>query len=755
MRWFRAAWLVLALHATAALAIEPFVIRDIRVEGIQRTEAGTIFSYLPVKVGDTLTDERVAQAIRALFATGFFRDVSLERDGDVLVVVVQERPSVAQIDFTGMSEFNRDQLIAGMRQIGLAEGQVFDRGLLERAEQELKRQYLSRGYYAVAVSTTVTPLERNRVSVNFNIEEGRVAKIRQISIIGAKTFSERQLLNQFVLRTPGLMTWFSKHDQYSRQKLSSDLESLRSYYFDRGYLEFSIDSTQVSITPDKQDIYITISISEGGKYTVSDIKVAGEMLIPEAEVRKMIQFKPGDVFSRARLTESTKLITERLGNDGYAFANVNAVPDLDQKKQLAAFTFFIDPGRRVYVRRVNVTGNSRTRDEVVRREMRQLEGAWYSGDRITQSKQRVDRLGYFNEVNVETPAVPGATDQVDVNVAVVEKPTGVLLFGAGYGSGDGLTFSGSITQQNIFGSGRHLSLSFNTSEINTVYALSYTNPYFTVDGVSQGFDLYYRISDPSARDLARYNTDTLGGQIRMGVPVSEIDTVHYGLGYETVDITVFPDSPLIYRDYVATFGPSNTNLYLNIGWARDGRDSLLYPTKGTLQKAGAEVGLPAGDLNYYKLAYQYQRYFPLSRVYTLMLNADLGYGDGYTDEPLPFFKNFYAGGVTSVRGFKSYTIGPKDSDGNPRGGSQKLVGNAEFLFPFPGLENDRTVRLSTFIDMGYAGDKFDTDQLRYSTGVALFWASPLGPLKVSVGFPLRTRPLDVEQRFQFTIGGVF
>lgn len=755
MRWFCAAWLVLALHATAALGIEPFVIRDIRVEGIQRTEAGTIFSYLPVKVGDTLTDERAAQAIRALFATGFFRDVSLEREGDVLVVVVQERPSVAQIDFTGMSEFNRDQLIAGMRQIGLAEGQVFDRGLLERAEQELKRQYLSRGYYAVAVSTTMTPLERNRVSVNFNIEEGRVAKIRQISIIGANTFSERQLLNQFVLRTPGLMTWFSKHDQYSRQKLSSDLESLRSFYFDRGYLEFSIDSTQVSITPDKQDIYITISIREGGKYTVSDIKVAGEMLIPEAEVRKMIQFKPGDVFSRARLTESTKLITERLGNDGYAFANVNAVPDLDQKKQLAAFTFFIDPGRRVYVRRVNVTGNSRSRDEVIRREMRQLEGAWYSGERITQSKQRVDRLGYFNEVNVETPAVPGATDQVDVNVGVVEKPTGVLLFGAGYGSGDGLTFSGSITQQNIFGSGRHLSLSFNTSEINTAYSLSYTNPYFTVDGVSQGFDLYYRLSDPSARDLARYNTDTLGGQIRMGVPVSEIDTIHYGLGYETVDITVFPDSPLLYRDYVATFGPKNSNLYMNIGWARDGRDSLLYPTKGTLQKAGAEVGLPAGDLNYYKLAYQYQRYFPLSRLYTLMLNADLGYGDGYADEPLPFFKNFYAGGVTSVRGFKSYTIGPKDSDGNPRGGSQRLVGNAEFLFPFPGLENDRTVRLSTFIDMGYAGDKFDTDQLRYSTGVALFWASPLGPLKVSVGIPLRKRPLDVEQRFQFTIGGVF
>jgi outer membrane protein insertion porin family len=755
MRWFRAAWLVLALHATAALPIEPFVIRDIRVEGIQRTEAGTVFSYLPVKVGDTLTDEKAAQAIRALFATGFFRDVSLEREGDVLVVVVQERPSVAQIDFAGMNEFNRDQVIAGMRQAGLGEGQVYDRSLLERAEQELKRQYLGRGYYAVAVSTTVTPLERNRVSVNFNVEEGSIAKIRQISIIGAKTFSERELRNQFVLRTPGLMTWFSKHDQYSRQKLSSDLESLRSFYFDRGYLEFSIDSTQVSITPDKQDIYITISISEGAKYTVSDIKLAGEMLIPEEEMRKLIRVGPGDVFSRALLTESTKLITERLGNDGYAFANVNAVPDLDKQKQQAAFTFFIDPGRRVYVRRVNVTGNTRTRDEVVRREMRQLEGAWYSGERITQSKQRVDRLGYFNEVNVETPAVPGTTDQVDVNVAIVEKPTGLLLFGAGYGTGEGLTFSGSLTQQNIFGSGRHVSLALNTSQINTVYSLSYTDPYFTVDGISQGFDVYYRVTDPSARDLARYNTETLGGVLRMGVPVSEVDTIYYGLGYENVDITVFPDSPLVYRDYVATFGPSNANLFVTAGWARDGRDSLLYPTKGTLQKAGAEVGLPGGDLNYYKLAYQYQRYFPLTRFYTLMLNADLGYGDGYGQEPLPFFKNFYAGGVTSVRGFKSYTIGPKDSDGNPRGGSQKLVGNAEFLFPFPGLENDRSVRLSAFTDMGYVGDRFDTDQLRYSAGIALFWASPMGPLKISVAAPLRKLPGDETQKFQFTIGGLF
>ncbi len=757
MRWFRAVWLLLAFSASAAQAIEPFVIRDIRVEGIQRTEAGTVFSYLPVKVGDTLTDEKASDAIRALFSTGFFRDVSLERDGEVLVVVVQERPSIAQIDFTGIHEFNKEQLAAGMRQIGLAEGRIFDRGLLERAEQELKRQYLSRGYYAASASTTVTPLERNRVSLNFNVEEGQVAKIRQIGIIGAKIFRESELLSQFVLRTPGLLTWFSKDDQYSRQKLSADLETLRSYYQNRGYLEFSIDSTQVSITPDKQDIYITISITEGQKYTVSEVKVGGEPLIPEAEVRKLIRIQPGDVFSRERLTESTKLISDRLGNDGYAFANVNAVPEINKEKQQASFTFFIDPGRRVYVRRVNVTGNNRSRDEVVRREMRQLEGAWLSAEKVTQSRQRIDRLGYFTEVNIETPAVTGATDQVDVNVAVVEKPTGIVMFGAGFGSGDGLMFSGSISQNNIFGSGKHLSATFNTSKINTVYALSYTNPYFTVDGMSQGFDLYYRNLTPSDNNLGQYATDTMGAVLRLGVPITEIDTIQYGVGWDNTDITTFADSPFRIKNYVAVFGPENSNLFVTAGWYRDGRDSLLYPTKGTMIKANAEVGLPGGDLHYYKLTTQYQRYFPLTRDFTLMLNGEIGYGDGYDDKPLPFFKNYYTGGVSSVRGFKSYTIGPKDINGDPTGGNQKVVGNVELLFPAPGLRNDKSVRLSAFIDTGLIKDdpEIIKQEFRVSAGVGLLWISPLGPLKVSYANAFRKMIGDQIQAFQFTIGGVF
>jgi outer membrane protein insertion porin family len=751
----RLAVLLLALGAVPALAIEPFTIKDIRVEGIQRTEAGTVFSYLPVKVGDTMTDDKAAQAIRALFATGFFRDVTLEVDNGVLVVVVQERPSVAQIEFAGMREFNKDQVLKGLRQVGLSEGRIFDRSLLDRAEQELKRQYLSRGMYAVNINTTVTPLERNRVSINFNIEEGDIAKIRQISVIGANAFREKELVDLFVLRTPGWLTWFSKQDQYSRQKLSADLETLRSFYLDRGYLEFSIDSTQVSITPDKKDIYITVSITEGPKYTVSGVKVAGEKLIPEEEVMKLIKVKPGDTFSRAALTESTKAIADRLGNDGYAFANVNAVPERAKDKHEVAFTFFIDPGRRVYVRRINVAGNTRTRDEVIRREMRQFEGGWYSAEKINLSRRRIDKLGYFTEVNVETPAVPGTTDQVDVNIAVTEKPTGVILVGAGFGSGEGVILSGSVSQQNIFGSGKHVTAQVGTSKINTTYALSYTDPYFTVDGVSQGFDVYLREVDAVNSGLGFYQTKTLGGTVRLGVPISEIDTINYGLGYEQTKITIFPESPLFYKDYVATFGNDNSTVLGTVGWTRDGRDSLIYPTSGTLHKVTGEVGLPGGTLRYYKTAYQYQRYFPMTQTYTLMLNGEAGLGDGYGGKPLPFFRNFFAGGVSSVRGFKAFTIGPKDTNGDPRGGSRRLVGNAELLFPFPGLEKDKSVRMSAFIDAGMVADTYDAGALRYSTGLGVLWVSPLGPLKVSVALPLSSEPGDRKQPFQFTIGGVF
>ena len=756
MHFLRAVAAAVAFSATAAQAIEPFVIRDIRVEGIQRTEAGTVFSYLPVKVGDTMTDEKASETIRALFGTGFFKDVSVEAEGNVLVVVVQERPSIAQIDFSGMREFDRELVLKAMSSVGLAEGRIFDKSVLDRAEQELKRQYLSRGYYAANVSTTVTPLERNRVALQFTVQEGGTTKIRQIRILGNTVFSERTLLKEFTLTTPGILTWYTKADQYSRQKLAGDLENLRSYYLDRGYLEFNIESTQVSISPDKKDIYITVAVSEGPKYTVSDVKVGGEMLLPEEEIRKLITVKPGQTFSRARINESTKAIGDKLGPQGYAFANVNAAPDLDKEKRTAAFTFLIDPGRRVYVRRINVTGNTRTRDEVVRREMRQLEGAWYNTEHIARSRDRLNRLGYFSDVAVETPAVQGATDQVDVNVAVTEKPTGAILLGAGLASGEGLIFSGSVAQTNVFGSGKHVTVGLNTSKINTTYALSYTNPYFTVDGVSWGFDLYHRQFDAQNTGLGNYKTKTSGASTRFGVPITDVDTITYGIGYERTQITTFEDSPLIYLDYVRQFGRTSDAVIATVGWNRDSRDSAIYPTRGTRASANAEVGIPGPSLNYYKVQAQYQRYFPITRAFTWMVNGELGYGAGYGDtSTLPFFKNFYMGGVNSLRGFRTFTVGPKDDLGNPRGGSHKILGQTELLFPMPGMKDDKSTRLGAFIDAGMTGESFTPSDLRASAGMTALWVSPLGPLKISVGYPFRQKPDDRKQIFQFSFGAAF
>ena len=752
--------LVSVCCASISWAREPFVVKDIRVEGIQRTEAGTVFSYLPVKVGDTLDDEKAAAAIKALYATGFFKDVRLESDNGVLLVVVEERPAIAQISIVGSKEFEKDKLKEGLKQAGLAESRIFDRSMLEKAEQELKNQYISRGKYAVKITTTTTPLDRNRVAINFNIDEGKTAKIRKINVVGNHAFKEKELLGAFTLRTPGLLTWFTKEDQYSKQKLGADLESLRSFYLNRGFLEFNIESTQVSITPDMQDIYITVNITEGPKYTVSEVKLAGEMLVPEADLRKLITISAGEVFSRERLTESVKLITDRLGDDGYAFANVNASPQLDKEKQQVAFTFFIDPGRRVYVRRINITGNNRTRDEVIRREMRQFEGAWYSTSKINRSKTRVDRLNYFNAVSIETPAVPGATDQIDVNVEVKEKPTGAVMFGAGYSNMEGLILSGSIAQDNIFGTGKFVNLMVNTGSVNKTYSLSYTDPYFTRDGVTAGFDLYKRtLNTATLVAVNSFNTDTTGAGLRFGVPINENDSIMAGLGIENVIIHLGANSPQRNIDFVEKFGKSTLNIPMTLNWRRDGRDSAIWTTSGTTQRVAAEVGLPGGDLTYYKLSYDLRMYFPLTSMFTLMLNGEMGYGNGYNGKELPFFKNFFAGGNTSVRGYNISSLGPRDINNRTLGGNKRLVGNVEILFPMPGMKNDRSVRPSVFLDAGSVwgpgGVNPEQEGLRYSAGIAVMWISPMGPLKVSVAQPLNSHPGDNLQRFQFQFGQQF
>ena len=757
--------LVAGLFTLPALAFEPFVVKDIRVEGIQRTEAGTVFGYLPVKVGETLTDEKAAQAIKTLFATGFFRDVRIEIENGVMVVMVQERPAIAQIDFVGLKEFDKDVIIKALKETGIAEGRIFDRAQLEKAEQELKRQYLTKGKYGVTITTTVTPLERNRVGINFNIEEGASAKIKQINIVGAKEFSEKDLLSQFELTTPGWITWYTKNDQYSRQTLSADLEKLKSFYMNRGFLEFAVDSTQVSISPDKRDVYITINVNEGARYQVSSVKLAGDFTISEEELAKLVVVKPGDVFSREKLNESNKAISDRLGKEGYAFANVNAAPEIDKEKRQVAFTIFVDPGKRVYVRRINVSGNTRTRDEVIRRELRQMEGGWYDGERVTASKQRLDRLGYFSETTIETPAVPGTADQLDVNLTVKEKPTGNLMLGAGFSSTEGLILSGSISQNNFLGSGNNVTIALNTGKINQVASFSYTNPYFTVDGISQGFDIYHRNVDTtstSATTVTPYKSSSNGAAVRFGFPIGEKQSLSFGMGVDQTSISTFDNSSTSIKQFVADNGETNLTIPLTANWISDGKDSYLFPTTGWYQKAALEVAIPGGDLTFYKASYQVQRYFALSRSFTLMLNGEVGYGDSYGDtKALPFYKNFYAGGVNTVRGYKAGSLGPQDIYGNTIGGNERFVGQTELLWALPGME--KSVRLGVFFDIGQvwasggtsAGVPGVDDSLRYSAGLSAAWISPVGPLKVSYGYPINKQDTDKTEAFQFQLGTTF
>jgi outer membrane protein insertion porin family len=749
-----AATVLVAPAAASAQSFQPFVVKDIRVEGLQRTEPGTVFSYLPVKVGETLDEEKAQAALRALYATGFFQDVRLEAENQVLVVFVQERPAIAQIDFSGMKEFESENVRKVLRELGMAEGRIFDRSVLDLAEQELKRQYLSRGLYAADVQTTVTPLERNRVGINIAVTEGDVAKIRGINIVGARAFPEKALLDQFVLRTPGWLTWYTKHDRYSRERLAADLEALRAYYQNRGFLDFNIESTQVSITPDRRDIYITVNVHEGEKYTVSDVQLSGQMLVPQEELEKLVQLKPGDVFSREKLVASTKAIADRLGNEGYAFANANAIPELDKEKRSVAFNIVIDPGRRVYVRRIDVAGNTKTRDEVVRREMRQLEGAFYDASKIQLSRRRIDRTQYFSDVTVQTHPVEGSPDQVDIVYTVTERSTGALLLGVGFSSVENVALSASLTQSNVFGTGKFLSFNINSGSVNTVYSLSFLDPYYTVDGVSRGFDVYARETDASGLAVGPYRTKALGGGVKFGYPVSETVTVDFGLNLESVELETFATSPLQYLEFVEDFGNEYTYGALTSGWARDTRDSLIQTNAGTYMRAALE--LAGADLQYYRLGYQHQWYRPLTRNITAHLGGELGYAAGYGGRPLPFFKNFFGGGPGTVRGYRTYSLGPQDVNGNAVGGNRKFAGSAELLFPVPGAAQDRSLRLAAFVDGGQVfDDKYDFSNLRYSAGIALFWASPFGPLRLSWAHPLNPESGDRIQKLQFTFGTGF
>ena len=746
-----------ALASQMAWAINPFTVRDIRVEGLQRVEPGTVFGSLPLRVGDTYTDETGSAAIRALYALGLFNDVRLDVQGDVLVVIVQERPTVAQIDFAGNREFTKEVLQNALRDAGMTAGRPYDKALIDRAEQEIKRQYINRSLYGAEVQTTVTPVARNQVNLAFNITEGQPARIKDIHIVGNRVFSESKLKDLFDLDTGGWLSWYTKSNQYSRAKLNADLEALRSYYLTRGYLYFKIDSTQVAMSPDKESMSITINITEGERFVVSGVRLEGNYLDREDEFKSLVTIKPGEPYNADEVTATTKAFTEQFGNYGYAFATVNADTEVDSGNHRVAFVIKAAPGRRAYVRRINIEGNTKTRDEVIRREFRQFESSWYDGEKIRLSRDRVDRLGFFTDVGVTTAEVPDAPDQVDLVVTVKEKPTGSVQIGAGYSSAEKLSFTFGLSQDNAFGSGNQLDLQLNTGKYNRTVVVSTTDPYFTSDGVSRTVEAYYRSAKPYQDQGGNYRLITMGAGLKFGVPVTEQDTVYLGVNAERTEIRTGTNIPAAYLAYAERFGYKSTSFPFTVGWSRDTRDSALAPNEGRYQRLFGELGL-LGDARYVKTNYQYQQYVPLSKQYTLAFNGELGWGKGLSGQPFPVFKNFYSGGLGSVRGFEQATLGPRDVTGSFIGGARKITLNTEFITPFPGAGNDRTLRLFGFVDVGALlgeHEKIERDAFRASAGVGVSWISPMGPLRFAFAVPVRKKAGDRIEKFQFQIGTSF
>lgn len=745
-----------------------FTISDIRVEGISRTEPGTVFSHLPFRAGDEYTAEKGTRAIHALYASGLFRDVTLTQDGDVLVVHIVERPAVATIETSGIKAFDKDAVEKSLRDVGMAEGRIFDQAVLERADQELRRQYLARGYYGVSVKTTVTPLERNRVRITISVDEGRASSISAIRFVGNKTFDNDELADLMQLGVPNWFSWYTKRDLYSREKLAADLESIRSFYMNQGYLDFKIDSVQVSIAPNKSDVYVTINMTEGEKYTVNDVRLTGDLLGLDSELQALITLEKGEMYNAEKVKNVTSAITDKLATLGYAFATANASPISDAQGRTVDIVYTVDPGRRAYVRRVNITGNNRTRDEVIRREVRQYEAAWFNSDLVKLSRDRIDRLGYFESVTAEPKPVPGTRDQVDLEVNVKERPTGSISLGAGYSTSEGIILSAGFAQNNVFGTGNSVSVDVNTSKSQRTIALSVVQPYITPEGISRSWDVYDRSVDLKELEVADVKYDTRGFGVSWGIPFTELDRVFLGGRFEMTDVKSNANSPWRYQNYEDKYGDNPMTVALTLGWSRDSRDNSLAPTRGVYQRLNGEFALPGFDIQYYKATYQYQQYIPLSRTWTLAFNGEVGWGDVYgkTDE-FPFFKNFYAGGIGSVRGYNSGSLGPKeyDRDSDNLGGDRKLTGSIEILAPLPG--GDRTLRVFGFLDAGYVWgyegvgvhqyrrQSMSLSDLRYSTGIGVAWISPLGPLKFSIAAPLNDKDGDDIQRFQFQIGTGF
>ena len=778
---------VLSALMIAEVHAESFTISDIRVNGLQRVSAGSLFGALPLNVGESADDRTLTEATRELFKTGFFQDIQLGRDGNVLVITVVERPSISSIEIEGNKAISSDDLLKGLNQSGLAEGEIFQRATLEGVRNELQRQYVAQGRYSAEIDAEVIPQPRNRVALKININEGSVAAIQHINVVGNKVFSDEDLQDLFELKTTNWLSFFRNDDKYAREKLSGDLERLRSYYLDRGYINMDITSTQVSITPDKKHVYITVNIDEGEKYTVRDVKLSGDLKVPEEEVRALLLVKEGQVFSRKVMTSTSELITRRLGNEGYTFANVNGVPEPHNDDNSVSITFVVDPGKRAYVNRINFRGNTKTEDEVLRREMRQMEGGWASTYLIDQSKTRLERLGFFKEVNVETPQVPGTDDQVDVNYSVEEQASGSITASVGFAQNAGLILGGSITQNNFLGSGNRVSLGLTRSEYQSRYNFSFTDPYWTEDGVSLGYNAFYRTTDYDELDVdvSSYSVDSLGAGINIGYPISETARLTYGLTVQQDEINTGRYTVDEIFDFTRQEGEKYVNFKASVGWSESTLNRGVLANRGHSQSLVFETTVPGSDLSFYKLDYRGQVFKPLTDTYTMRFHTQLGYGGAFgSTDKLPFYENYYAGGFNSVRGFEDSSLGPRstpstgsnpgtladpDQDPLPFGGNVLIQGGAELLFPLPFVKDQRSLRTALFWDVGNVfdtdcsagqkrrGDSCDIDfgNLASSVGVGVTWITALGPLSFSLAMPVK-KPDDADtQVFQFSLGQTF
>ncbi len=766
--------ILLALSGGAVLAADDFVISDIRVDGLERISAGTVFTYLPVQKGDVLDRSRSADALRALYKTGFFKDVRLDRQGDILVVVVTERPAISTITLVGNKDIKTEELTKGLNNIGLSEGETYNELNIERVTQELTRQYNNRGKYNVRITPSVKELDRNRVDVTITIAEGKAAKIKHLNVVGNTTYSDDEIREAFELDTTNWLSWYRRDDQYSREKLSGDLEKLRAFYLDRGYVDFDVESTQVSVSPDRRNVYITANVAEGEVYTVGEVRLTGKYIVDEATLRRLVLFNSGEIFSRKKLEQTSEYIQKLLGNFGYAFANVSPIPKVDREKRIVDITLLVDPGKRVYVRRINFEGNVKTLDEVLRREMRQFEGGWYNQAAIDRSKVRLERLGFFKNVSIETPKVAGSDDQVDVVVKVEEQQTGNFQFGVGYSELQGAILSVALSFDNFLGTGNRVGVAVSNNDIYKRFDASYFNPYYTDEGVSRGFNVSYRELDSAQANLASYTSNVAQVGMSYGLPLSEYDRVQFRLALDQTQIVIFPGlTPDEFVPYVYDNQTFNS-WRLESSWFRDSRNRFFSPTAGTLTKFVGELSLPPSEMQYYKVTAQYQKYFPLTNAFTLMVNAELGYGDtfgGSKTNPVPgsdgerlgfpFWENFYSGGVRSVRGFRDNTLGPRLLSGGellPVGGALSMIGNVEFLFPTPFAKGADTIRLGLFFDVGNVYEDwnaFDAGELRYSTGLTMQWRAPVGPIIINLAFPLNDKEGDETERIQFSFGNQF